>query len=288
MRMKTIVLNGSNGFLGQQICKYFDNKYSIRKINRSDYLLDPKLLAEKLKGADVIINLAGARISLFASQKQRDLIYRSRIMTTRNLMNAISAMDHKPELVISMSAVGIYDAEGVHDEYSEYYGTDFFAKVCKDWENELSVMRDKQIKTTIIRCGIVLSKNDGMLKKMIFPFRFGLGAVLGDGSQPVSFIHIHDFLRAFDFIIDHHLTGIINFVAPKFCTNLELSKTLSRAMRRPLFIRIPAGFIRIFTGRQSSMLLKGQRVVPKVLYDNGFNFKHSSIKVAIKNIIRFT
>jgi uncharacterized protein len=285
--MRTVILNGSNGFLGQQICKYFDNKFFIRQINRSDYLLEPELLAEKLAGADIIINLAGAPIPLFTTKKRRDLISNSRILTTRNLMTAICIMDRKPELIISMSAIGIYDCSGIHDESSKSYGIDFLANVCMDWENELLPVQNKHIPTVIIRCGIVLSKKGGMLKRMIFPFRLGLGAVIGNGSQAVSFIHIHDFLRALDFVIDHHLTGIINFVTSNYCTNLELSKALSQTLHKPLFFKIPGRVVRILAGSQSSMFLNGQRVVPKVLCDNGFNFKHSNIKVAIKNIIRF-
>lgn len=286
--MKTVTLNGSNGFLGQQISKYFDEKYEIRKINRDNYLIDPELLAAKLEGSDIVVNIAGAPVSLFANQKKRDLIYNSRILTTRNLMNAIYFMKKRPQMLISMSAIGIYGTSGVHDETSDIYGDDFLAKVCKDWEWEVAAAFEMGIDLTVIRCGIVLSKNEGILKKMLFPFKLGLGAVVGDGSQPFSFIHIHDFLRAFDFVIDHHLTGIINFVSPKYCTNFEFSKALSRAVRRPMFLRIPSGIVKAFTGKQSSMLLDGQRVVPKVLFNNGFIFKHSSITSAIKNIVRFT
>jgi uncharacterized protein (TIGR01777 family) len=284
--MKTIALNGSHGFLGQQICKYFDNKYNILRINRKDYLIDPALLAEKLSGADIILNMAGEQISIFSSREKRERIYNSRIQTTRNLVSAIRLMNRKPKHVISMSAIGIYDYQNIHDETSVNFGNDFLANVCKDWEHEVHQMQG--VPYTVIRCGIVLSKHEGILKKMVVPCKFGFGAVLGDGSQHISFIHIHDFLRAFEFVIDHHLTGIINFVAQKFCTNLELSKILSRTMKRPLFFKIPAGLIRLVTRKQSFMLLEGQRVIPKVLFDNGFTFMHSGINSAIKNIIRFT
>src|SRR6266542_507574 len=132
--MRTIALNGSSGFIGSQICNYFERKYNIIRINRNDYLLDPTVLANKLEGADIILNIAGARISLFSSKKKRQVIYNSRIETTLNLCKAMACMKRKPELFISMSAVGIYDSLHIHDENSKDFGNDFLARLCVEWE----------------------------------------------------------------------------------------------------------------------------------------------------------
>jgi uncharacterized protein len=281
--MKTIAINGSSGFLGQQICKYLENKYHIVKIKREEYLEDEVILAERLKGVDIIINLAGARISLFASKKYKKVLLESRVLTTRNLVKAVNLMKRKPELFISASAIGIYDFEHFHNEFSTFYGNDFLSIVCKKWEDE--VKNIEAVDTLVIRIGLVLSKNDGMLNSMRVPFKLGMGAVIGKGTQPVSFIHIDDFLSALGFAIEHRLSGNVNFVAPNFCTNLELSSALSRVLHRPLFFKIPSFLLKLVLGTQSSMLLKGQRVRPEFLLSQGFQFKYKDIDSAITNLL---
>jgi uncharacterized protein len=220
---------------------------------------------------------------LFASKKYKQVILESRVHTTRNLVKAVNLMKRKPELFISASAIGIYDFEHIHNEYSTSYGNDFLADVCKKWEDEVKSI--KAVDTLIIRIGLVLSKNNGMLKSMSIPFKLGVGAVIGKGTQPVSFIHIEDFLFALGFTIEGHLTGIINFVAPNFCTNLELSSALSRVLHRPLFFKIPSFLLKLVLGAQSSMLLKGQKVRPEFLLSQGFQFKYKDIDSAVTNLL---
>jgi uncharacterized protein len=282
--MKTIAINGSHGFLGKQICKYFEHDYRIIQIIREDYLIDPNLLAKKLVGADIIINLAGSRISPFLTTRKKKIIYDSRILTTQNLVRAIQLMDVKPSYFISFSAVGIYSFEGFHDEQSQNFGDNFLASVCTDWERA-AAMNFQGINVLNLRCGIVLSKDEGMLAAMLPPFRLGIGAVLGSGKQPVPFIHIHDFLSAFRFAIDHRLTGIVNFVAPIGCTNFELSDALNLAMKRPFLFHIPSFVIRTLLGTNSYLVLEGQHVIPKRLLDEGFDFKYPEIGIALNNII---
>jgi uncharacterized protein len=286
--MKTIAIIGSSGFLGKQICNFFQNKYQIIKIKRTDYMIDPMELAEKLESSNIIINLAGARISLFSSKRYRKEIYNSRILTSRNLVEAVNKMKRKPEIYISMSAIGIYDNEQVHDESSKNYGNDYLSVLCQDWENTISKLKLQNINTLVIRSGIVLDRNDGMLKKLLTPFKFGLGAIIGNGKQTVSFMHIEDFLNAFDFVLSKKLTGIINFVAPTFCTNYDLSLAISYQLNKPLFLRIPSFLVKIIMGSQSSMILEGKKVVPEVLLENGFSFKYSNIDSAVCNLLNKT
>lgn len=282
--MKTIVLNGSSGFLGSQICKYFQNKYKIVRINRADYLIEPDKLARKIEGADVIINLAGKRIALFPNENQKKEIFDSRVKVTRNFVSAVELLDRSPEMFISMSAVGIYDTVHEHDETSNHFGNDFLANLCLQWEGE--VVKSSLIKSSlIIRTGIVLSTKEGFLLKMLKPFGLGLGTVLGSGTQPLPFIHLDDFLRALEFSIDRHLNGIVNFVAPSFCTNELFAKSLAWTLNKPLLFRIPSWFVRLIMGQQSSMLLEGQQVSPAVLNNFGFQFLYPDIELTINNLI---
>ena len=282
--MKTLLINGSHGFLGSQISEYFKDKYHILPLNRSDYLINPMTLSEKIKDADIIFNLAGARISPFASKRYRKIIFDSRVLTTRNLFKAIDLLERAPELIISMSAVGIYDFTHTHDESSIFYGNDFLAKVCIDWEDvaKSELFTDNVL---IVRSGIILSEKGGVFKKFILPFKIGFGATMGNGGQPFPFIHIFDFLNAIDFSIDQHLTGIVNFVAPSACSNKQFSISVSHKLRRPLLFRIPSWVVKILMGKQSTMLLKGQYVVPKVLIENKFEFENSNIDSALNGLI---
>lgn len=282
--MKTIAINGSNGFLGTQICKYFENKYHILKINRTDYLLEPSLLAEKIKDADIVINLAGAPIKLLSSSNYRKKMFVSRISTTKNLVRALELIRDKSILFISASAVGIYDFFNIHTEESKQFGHDFLSDLCKEWEN---ASRSNQLPNLLnIRIGIVLARQGGFLQRVCLPFKLGFGVIFGNGSQPLPFIHITDFLRGIEFIIDRRLNGIVNFVAPVFCSNGEFSKALGRQLKRPVIFRVPFFLTRWILGKQSSMILEGQKVVPEVLLENGFDFKFPDINSAITNLIK--
>ncbi|MDP4207478.1 MAG: TIGR01777 family oxidoreductase [Bacteroidota bacterium] len=285
--MKILALNGSSGFLGKQICQFFERKYTILKIRREDYL-DPSALADKLKGVDIVVNLAGARITPVASKKYRKDLYDSRIYTTQCLVKAFSLMDKTPDFFISMSAIGIYDYIHIHNEESVNFGDDFLADLCKDWE--LVANNDNPIleNTAIIRNSIVLSTDGGILKTVLPFFKVGLGTVMGNGMQPFSFIHISDFLRAIDFVIDHRISGIVNLAAPNFCIYLDFCRTLSKRLERPLFLKVPAYLLKLTMGEQSSMLLKGQKVLPEVLLNRGFRFEYTDIQEAINSLINFT
>jgi uncharacterized protein len=282
--MKTIAINGSNGFLGSKIAEYFSQKYTILKIKRDDYN-DSVRLAEVLHGVSIVVNLAGKGISPMASQRYQNIVYSSRIDTTKNLVEAIRLMNHPPELFVSFSAIGIYDAMNIHTEDSLSYGNDFLANLCKDWEK--AAMENNTIveNTVIIRVGIVLDREGGMLSKMLLPFKLGLGTILGNGKQMLPFIDIDDFLRALDFTIVHKLRGIVNFAAPNYCSNYEFSRVLAKVMNRPLFFRVPSFFLKLVMGSQSSMLLNGQRVLPKVLLDKGFKFQYTDVNSSLFHLI---
>ena len=129
--MKTIAINGASGFLGGQICEYFKDKYSLLVIKRDDYLIEPNKLADKIKGVDIIINLAGVRIKPVMSKKYEKDVYESRINTTKNLRDAIDLLITKSELFISFSAIGIYQYDVLCDETAPNFCCDFWLRFVK-------------------------------------------------------------------------------------------------------------------------------------------------------------
>lgn len=281
--MRTIAINGTSGLIGSQICKYFANKYHILRIKRDDYLIPQVELADKLKGADIVINLAGERISPFMSTKKRKRVYESRVFTTINLVNAINAMDVKPELFLSFSAIGIYDFEHHHEEGSLCFTNDFLSELCLDWESAASGVKGSNV--LIVRTGIVLSIEGGLLATVLKTLKLPLGLYFGKGNQPMSFIHIYDFLRAIEFCIERDLNGIVNFVGPEPCSYYDFINAVCREQGVPKVIGLPAFIIRLTLGKQSSMLLKGQYVLPGVLQKEGFQFKFVEITDAINHLM---
>lgn len=283
--MKTIAINGSNGFIGKALCNYLSRSFFIIKIERSDYLIDPSLLAVKIETANIIINLAGSSIASYWTKKTRNEILFSRIETTRNLVNAVRLLKTKPDLFISASAIGIYDSFGEHNEMSTDFDDGFLAKVCSLWEKEAFRVSELGVPLTIVRIGLVLGNGGGLLPKMIIPFKFGLGTIFGDGQQTLSCIHIVDFVRAIDFIIVNQLTGIINLVNPDVITSREFSKYIALLFDRPLYFSLSKGLLVKVLGEQSSLLLDSKRVIPQVLLNHGFKYKFPKTLKVLENLI---
>jgi TIGR01777 family protein len=281
--MKTIAINGTSGFLGSQICKYFANKYHIVKIKREDYLIPASQLSEKLQGVDIVINLAGERISPFMSRRKRKRVYDSRISTTKNLVDALNLLSDKPRLFVSFSAIGIYDFEHHHKEGSTFLNTDFLAVLCKDWEYSASFVKGTKVLT--VRTGIVLSSKGGLLQTVLKMLKIPFGLYFGKGAQSLSFIHIDDFLRAMEFSIEHDLDGIVNFVGSKPCSYYEFMKAVCSERGILKMISLPSIFVKLALGEQSTMLLKGQYVIPGVLLDEGFQFQYAEISDAINHLM---
>ena len=283
--MAKIAITGASGFVGSNLKDIFhQNGHDVIAIKRED-LKDIEILSNLLNGCDAVVNLAGANIISRWSEEYKNLLYSSRIGTTRNLFKAIEKTKNKPEVFISTSAVGIYDNQATYDEENFNYGDDFLAKLCKDWEAEASKVQTLGIRTVIFRFGIVLG-DGGALGKMLLPFKLGLGGTIGDGKQAFSFIHIEDLKNAFEFALEHdNIEGIYNMTAPTPTTNYGLTKALGKSLHRPTILPIPAFILDLIFSEGSKVLTDGQNAVPKRLLDAGFEFKFQNIEDTIDNLI---
>jgi len=240
-------------------------------------------LAELLEGTALVVNLAGAPIVGRWSSSYKEQIYQSRISTTRKLADAIGRMNTRPDLFISSSAVGIYDSSNVHTENSPNFAGDFLGKLCHDWEAE--ALR-AACRVVVLRTGIVLSREGGMLKKVLLPFRLGLGGRISSGEQGVSWIHIRDVVNIVSFLTDQSQTeGVVNMVAPRPVTNSNFTKTLARALNRPAIFPIPAFLLKWFFGEGSMVLTGGQIVYPERLLSAGFRFQFESLDDALADLL---
>ena len=245
--------------------------------------------ASSLDGVDVVVNLAGESIATKPwTAEQKDKIRQSRLNSTKSLVEAINAMMQPPRGFISASAVGYYGLRGgVILRENSPPGTDFLAQLCMDWEQEAERASSEATRVATIRTGIVLAKDGGVLQRMITPFRFFIGGFLGNGKQYMSWIHKDDWVHLVEWMIENDaVTGAVNATAPEPVTNLELSKALGRAMRRPCALHTPAFMLRRMLGREAAeaLLLNGQRVIPQRALNLKFKFKHPKVLGALRDL----
>jgi len=239
---------------------------------------------------DVLINLAGASIFSRWNEKTKDAIYRSRIETTKNLVAAVSRSPSAAAVrLFSTSAVGYYgfrEDEDVTEEATP--GGDFLASVAKDWEAAAGRAAKYGAGVVVCRFGIVLGRRGGALQQMLPIYRAWLGAPLGNGRQWFPWVHEQDLVDIFLFLIDRpDAAGPFNCSAPHPVRNSEMTKAVGRALGVPtLPIGVPGFVMRIVLGEFGSVLLKGQKVLPKRLGELGYRFRFPTIDEALADLVK--
>jgi uncharacterized protein len=238
---------------------------------------------------DAIINLAGAPVVGGRWTKERKALLRSsRVDTTRGLVNAIAKMSKRPRVFISASAIGYYGDRGdelVTEESAP--GTDFLAKLAKEWENEALKGEELGVRDVLLRFGIILAKEGGALPKMMAPFKFGLGGALGSGRQWTSWIALQDVVAIIQEALRNDMwRGPINLVAPNAMRNADFTKVLAKIMHRPAVFGAPAFVLRMVMGEMAEALLGGVHVAPRVLEKHEYRFIYASLDEALSAILR--
>lgn len=243
---------------------------------------------EEVAGHDAVINLAGATIFTRWSRSSKEMILDSRVLTTKNLVKALKGGGGKETLFLSTSAVGYYGFHGDEelDEESPS-GEDFLATVSKEWEAAALDAASLGARVIILRFGIVLGREGGALKQMMPVFKKYLGSPLGSGKQWFSWIHERDLADIYTFLMDQkEISGPINCTAPHPVRNRELTRALGDALGKPTFMPAVPGFMmKMVMGEFGSMLLKGQRVIPRKLLDKGFHFRFPEIQEALADLL---
>ncbi len=245
--------------------------------------------AEELIDCQAIINLAGSPISVKFTQANRKEIIASRLNPTGAIGNAIQTVSHKttPPLWINASAVGYFGdaADQLCDETSPQ-GTGFLSSVCSQWENGC-LEHPAKCPKTIVRIGVVLSRDGGAFPKLQTLTKAFLGGHIGNGQQYISWIHIDDLVNLFCWLIENSKTGIYNGTAPKPATNAELMIELRRAESRPWSPPVPAPLLRLIgatIGPDASLLLGSTRAVPTAAQSQGFAFEYPTIQEALQDL----
>lgn len=241
--------------------------------------------ADALQGVEAVFHLAGDPVAAgrwTAAKKQR--IRDSRVVGTRNMVQALAQLDAKPKVLVCASAVGIYGSRGDKElDESATPGDDFLADVCCAWEAEAQEAAKHGIRVANLRIGIVLGRGGGALSKMLTPFRLGLGGRLGDGKQWMPWVHVDDIAGLLLHAAAHdEIHGPINGVAPSPVTNREFTRILAAVLHRPAILPAPAFALRLALGEMSDLLLASQRVVPRVAQETGYEYRYTDLAAALK------
>ena len=303
--MKKIIITGATGLIGRKLSqKLFEAGYQIIVFSRNassaknilkkdytyidwDYRKSDKWI-ESIFTADAIVHLAG--INLFAkrwNKKFKEEILASRKETTKALVDAVKLSQAKPEVFVSASAVGYYSDCGdkLLDENSPA-GNDFLAEVCKVWEAEAAEVEQAGVRRVSVRTGIVLSKEDGALKRMLLPFKLFVGGPLGNGKQWFPWIHIDDIVGIYFHAIENqNLIGAVNAASPNICTMKEFAKTLGKVLHRPSLFPVPELVLKIAIGEAGKVVLMSQRVKVNKLLESGYKFKFENLEEALRNLL---
>lgn len=283
-RLVQHLLDSSNGvnYLGQQRSNTLDGRAAFHSWNRGD---EPSL--NSVPRLDAVINLAGEPVAQRWNEKVKQAIYSSRVDGTRKLVTALEKLRHKPSVLVSASAVGIYGDRGDEILTEESApGNDFLAHACVGWEREALRARESGVRVVLLRIAIVLGRNGGALKQMLIPFRLGLGGPLGTGKQWMPWIQLDDLVRLFVFAAEHEeVHGALNASAPQPVINAQFTKALAQAVHRPAVMPVPKFALRMALGQVADFTLTSQRVIPEATQKAGFRFEHIQIEEALRSVV---
>jgi uncharacterized protein (TIGR01777 family) len=245
--------------------------------------------AAALDGVDGVVNLIGEEINQRLTDQAKIRIRESRILGTRNLLQGIEASPTEPSVFVGQSAIGYYGDRGAQivDEESEP-GEGFTAEIPIDWEAAEREAEGVFDRVVIFRTGLVLTKDGGLIKQLLLPFKLGVGGPIAGGDQYMSWVHIEDVVGLILWALDdHRVWGVINATAPNPVTNREFSKALGRALRRPAFMPVPRFAVAALRGGElADAVAGGARVVPHRALDLGYEFRHPDLDEALSSALR--
>ncbi|MFT6152976.1 MAG: hypothetical protein ACJA0E_000328 [Bermanella sp.] len=288
-----ILISGASGLIGSELVPYLKVQgHSVFILNRnnkdSSFNWDPSTGHIQLDSnieLDAVINLNGVNIGDQRwSPERKQQITQSRINSTDLLARTIAKLPNPPKVFLSASAIGFYGDTGSHtvDEKSPL-GNNFLSKIVDPWEQAALPAKTAGIRTVLMRSGVVITPKGGALKKMLLPFKLGLGGRVGSGQQYMSWISLSDELRAIEFLLNSDVSGPVNLTSPTPVSNQNFTKALGRALNRPTIFPMPEFVVKAIFGEMGDLLLLGSsRVLPSVLIEKGFIFNHNFIDDAFR------
>jgi uncharacterized protein len=304
-----VIITGGAGFIGRALAADLAaDGYEVVVLSRNPTKaagLPPGVRAEQwdgrtaagwgplADGAHAVVNLAGENLAgggfLPArwTEERKQLIRRSRLDAGQAVVEAVQAARVKPAVVIQSSGIGHYGTRGdqVQTE-ADGSGDDFLARLTVEWEASTAQVADLGVRHVSIRSGVVLSPTEGALYRLLVPFKLFAGGPMGSGRQGFSWIHPADETAAIRFLIDNpKASGAFNLCAPEPLTNAQFGKAIGSVLGRPSWLPVPAFALKLALGEVASMVLEGQRAVPRKLLDLGFTFRFPSAESALRDLL---
>jgi uncharacterized protein len=241
--------------------------------------------AEALEGVDGVVNLVGEGINQRWTDEAKRRILDSRETATRNLVAAIGAAERSPAVLVSQSAVGYYGDTGATEIDEEAPpGDRFDARVCVAWEAAAREAAGAGVRVVVVRSAPVITRNAGLLKQLLLPFRLGLGGPIAGGEQYLPWVHMDDDVGIHLWALDNgEAEGAVNATAPEVVTNREFSKALGRVLHRPAILPVPKlALAALYGGELADTVAGGQRVIPRRTRELGYEFRHPALEEALR------
>ena len=300
MSQPKLVLVGGNGFLGRHLVAHFQKLgYQVVSISRTgpgDVRWDARTLgpwAQELEGADLLVNLAGRSVDCRYNEANRREILASRTESTRVLGEAVAACAQPPRTWLNASTATIYaDTQGdapANTEAAGTIGAGFSVEIATSWEAAFEACPAPHTRKVALRTAIVLGADGGAFPVMARLARFGLCTPQGSGQQWISWLHIHDFCRAVEFLAKaDDLSGPVNLCAPHPLRNWEFNTLLDRELRPPLRLPQPKWLLEMgaFVLRtETELILKSRKVYPERLLAAGFHFEYPRCEAAVGELL---
>jgi uncharacterized protein len=303
--MRRVLITGGSGFIGRRLAHALlasgDHVTVLtRDVERSKKQLPgPVRVAawnpekegpwfEELSVVDAVVNLAGATVARRWSDDVKRSIERSRVESTRLLVEAIGRAKHKPTVLVSASATGYYGPQPPDKELDETAapGQGFLADVCKRWEEAAMEAEKHGVRVVLLRIGVVLGEGGGALEKMLLPFKLFAGGPIGDGTQVVPWVHRDDVVGLILLALDNaEVKGAVNAVSPNPATSRELAKAIGLVTNRPSWISTPAFALNLAMGEAASIITTGHRVYPRRAVELGYEFQRARLVPALESIL---
>lgn len=289
---------GGRGFIGKMLRRGLSSQKMVyllsRKVGTSSCYSNKEFIinwdgrsldSEIFKDIDVFVNLSGESIYGRLSDKKKKKIYSSRVYTTRAIVESIKKAKVKPRYFFQASAIGIYKESKDFLTERSSWDEDFFAQVVKDWEREVNILKEMDIKLFIMRFGVVLGKEGGIFKKLNPFIKTGLFAIPGSGENYISWIYEKDLIRAFLFLLNEGEGGIYNFTSPHPVMAKEFFKKWGLVLKKPVFLHIPFFFLKLIFGKDvKSILGKDLKVYPEALENKNFKFLYINLFEVFKEL----
>ncbi len=282
-----VAICGANGFIGNELLHFYSKMgLSVEKISRQ--ALREKDTLDAITGSSaVLINVAGEPVIGRWTKAKRKKLKDSRIGVTGRLTDSMLRVNSPPELFIQASAIGIYreNCSEMFTEESGRYSEGFLGGLVKDWENEAWRASKGNIRTVLLRMGLVLGKNGGFMKKVLPLFNIGIGTSFNRGEKSMSYIYLKELIRIIEFVrMNREIDGVVNVTHDRIITFDQFFKQLSVSTGKPLIFNIPDFMIRLAFGKAAISLLSGHRIYPAKLLKHGYSFQYDSIQSILDEI----